>query len=947
MRLTLFPFFILLFSFTTPAQTTCEVLEKQIDNIYDQYYFKDPVSLITAIETLLPAMDSSKCAELIITAYLYYMEDCALHHDAFGLSKTLLEKTDEILEQYQNQIPPVTADFCNFYHQNNYGNFYYKQGRFQEAENHYLTFLKKYDPSFDNDTKNIFIAAHQFLAKIYQKQLRLLEAEQVLRKALEIAKPIGEAKLHHSYKLLADVLTAIAEKSPIQENKRLIEARSHYQKALNGNVNDFENNGKQIPADDSGIINRIIHTYLGVARLDIIEGKRKQAEQKENEVNDLLKRVKTNLLKSEQYLKYDDSQERYLLETSGDLKQLEGDYLNAIGNYQRTLDSLTAQGFNKNHPQVASIYLKIGACYLEEQNFFAAKENFNKIEKSLSENDFSFMAAHALLIQLNKLKGDYYYKIYNGNTNVLGTENIADLKIAFTHYQQTITYLQELKLFHSDEDKANTLALYDKVFDRLVKIAYQLGEEYWALAFSYAEQAKAVKLQATLSHIDALKLSNVSSGNQEKEINLRIAIANLNKQLKRPLEKEQYQQSLEKLRVNEQKLQTLLTSYRIDDAIYFNQYYKQDTVNIQKIRSQLLDANTALIEYHFTDEHLYAWWLTANEFEMYQITMPDLEIVIDKLYDLMVNDEKKLYGASFQNNLYQFSYELYQPLLGKFPFNSSIENLIIIPDKVIKKVPFDILSKEPFPNYLEPSQCLISKYAINYNHSATILLKQNNLQASPHKYALGAFINKGINPPLQNIQNTLTYIAKSHTFLNVTPKQFLEKINLYNVIAIGAHTKIDFENPYYSSLILHNEIKEEQSTLTFIELQSLRLSTKLAIILSCEAARDDIKMRNTSLADAFNYAGVKNFIAPLWKAPDVHTAEITKYLYQFLKKGYNSPQALRKAKLTYLEKYYKGDKENDMALHPFFWATLVHYGDDKVIYEPSWLEKILMHLGRY
>ena len=81
-----------------------------------------------------------------------------------------------------------------------------------------------------------------------------------------------------------------------------------------------------------------------------------------------------------------------------------------------------------------------------------------------------------------------------------------------------------------------------------------------------------------------------------------------------------------------------------------------------------------------------------------------------------------------------------------------------------------------------------------------------------------------------------------------------------------------------------------------------------------------------SLARAFAYAGCPNIVTTLWKAADKSTAELTTSMHHYLKKGYTKDEALRQAKLDYLE------NAHPLLRAPYYWANFVFIGDPAPIY---------------
>jgi hypothetical protein len=69
----------------------------------------------------------------------------------------------------------------------------------------------------------------------------------------------------------------------------------------------------------------------------------------------------------------------------------------------------------------------------------------------------------------------------------------------------------------------------------------------------------------------------------------------------------------------------------------------------------------------------------------------------------------------------------------------------------------------------------------------------------------------------------------------------------------------------------------------------------------------------------------------LWEINDSSGTEIMKEFYRRIKSGKSKSEALREARVSYL-------KNADMKrANPYYWSTLVVYGDDSPIYIPHYL----------
>ena len=82
------------------------------------------------------------------------------------------------------------------------------------------------------------------------------------------------------------------------------------------------------------------------------------------------------------------------------------------------------------------------------------------------------------------------------------------------------------------------------------------------------------------------------------------------------------------------------------------------------------------------------------------------------------------------------------------------------------------------------------------------------------------------------------------------------------------------------------------------------------------------------------YAGVPNVMMSLWSVPDASTGQIMKSFYEFLEQGQGKAEALRLAKLNYLE------MADGNTRAPYFWAGFSMIGDNKpIVKRGAWYEK--------
>ncbi|MEM9341354.1 MAG: CHAT domain-containing protein, partial [Bacteroidota bacterium] len=117
--------------------------------------------------------------------------------------------------------------------------------------------------------------------------------------------------------------------------------------------------------------------------------------------------------------------------------------------------------------------------------------------------------------------------------------------------------------------------------------------------------------------------------------------------------------------------------------------------------------------------------------------------------------------------------------------------------------------------------------------------------------------------------------------------------------------------------------------LSLSEIASLNANgIKMVFLSACNTGFGNLTYGEgpNSLAYSFLYAGAKSVVMTQWKIPDETTPDIVIEFYRNLKKGQRKSEALRNAKLTYLD-----NQEDPLKRHPYYWAGFVLIGDDSPI----------------
>jgi CHAT domain-containing protein len=133
----------------------------------------------------------------------------------------------------------------------------------------------------------------------------------------------------------------------------------------------------------------------------------------------------------------------------------------------------------------------------------------------------------------------------------------------------------------------------------------------------------------------------------------------------------------------------------------------------------------------------------------------------------------------------------------------------------------------------------------------------------------------------------------------------------------------------HSKMLFYQEKDSvEDGSLNTYEVYGVPLKAKMVILSSCNTGNGILHSGEgiLSLARGFIYAGSQSVIMSMWEIEDRSGTEIVEGFYKYLKKGFKKSDALRKARIDYL-------KNADMLRsHPYFWSSLVIYGNNAPLY---------------
>ena len=413
--------------------------------------------------------------------------------------------------------------------------------------------------------------------------------------------------------------------------------------------------------------------------------------------------------------------------------------------------------------------------------------------------------------------------------------------------------------------------------------------------------------------------------------------------------------------------EALQETFKKDHPTYYNLMYNHEVVDVKTVQDNL-QANQSLVEYFVTDELLFIYLIDADSFTVQTVVLDaTLKQWVTKLregiynyWSIPTSDEDLL---SYDQQYRKVAHQLYQKLIA--PVAAQLKsNVIIVPDAELNFIPFDALLTEAVEDQTDLGALpyLIRKHNISYNYSATL---HDQLVHAPKKeakkqvlafapmfkdttsYTTPAMRRSGLGELKHNVEEVERIDDYYRTSLYVneqaTKSNFLDQAQAYSILHLSTHAKANDKFGDYSYVAFSKANDSLPDDKLYVsELYNLHLNADMVVLSACESGIGQLRRGEgvISLARAFTYAGANSTITSLWNVNDSQTSNLMALFYENLKLGLPKDQALRQAKLSYLD--------NETLKAPYFWASFIPAGNMTPIAIPEqsygwyWLLSLLV-----
>jgi len=479
--------------------------------------------------------------------------------------------------------------------------------------------------------------------------------------------------------------------------------------------------------------------------------------------------------------------------------------------------------------------------------------------------------------------------------------------------------------------------LYEKTNDeKFLNQAWFHAESNKAhLALSNLQQSVALELSGVPSNLTRVK-EDISNGIAHYELQFQRAEAT-----KDSVGIQRYGETLFDFRKKDDSLKSLIERGYPE---YYQLRYKQEYESVAATQDKLHEAEL-LLNYHVGVDQIYVFQVAKNQIDLKPLnTDSAFQVKVNAyLSQLSMNEENRLTAQEFNS----LGSEIRNVLLPTAELLQTYQKLTIIPDSYLSGLSYEtlpLLVKGEIAGFSEIDY-LIKHFDIHYANSATLKskLSSNSTSLKPRILAFAptfgdntntydsvrgglqelAWINQEVSSLSDHFTTEAFYGEKA------TERQFRELAGQYSIIHVASHGLINEQSPLYSQLVFAPFETDSiiDGFLHTQELFNMSLQADLVVLSACNSGSGAFASGEgiLSLANGFFYAGSKSLVMSLWLANDQSTAQIVDTFYEGLAQGQLKGEALRKAKLNYL------NEADNIRSHPYYWAHLVVNGNNQPI----------------
>lgn len=352
-------------------------------------------------------------------------------------------------------------------------------------------------------------------------------------------------------------------------------------------------------------------------------------------------------------------------------------------------------------------------------------------------------------------------------------------------------------------------------------------------------------------------------------------------------------------------------------------------LSIWSIRNTLSSESMIL---HITEvgETLYVSTVTNNEINVLAKSFGTVE---KALFENAANNV-----ANSSSDLHQL-HEVYRTLDLNSLLHPDFQELTVIPDNYLYRIPLDILPivKPAKATSYGSATYLLEQFNIQYftslkEFSDNSRTSYSGLEQEFSAFAISDFsdFNEFNLPALpfatqevRDINEALTVFSNKGIFLEneATKDSFIREASQSKIVHVATHSEVSEQDPLFSTIYLNssNSTNNDRALYAY-ELFDARMNSDLVMLNSCSSGSGNYLQGSgiMGMSRALRYAGAKSLALNLWAVNDKVASEFATAFYRALNDGSTKAQSIRFAKLELL----KSGNAN-----PHYWGAYMLIGN--------------------
>ncbi len=359
------------------------------------------------------------------------------------------------------------------------------------------------------------------------------------------------------------------------------------------------------------------------------------------------------------------------------------------------------------------------------------------------------------------------------------------------------------------------------------------------------------------------------------------------------------------------------------------------TVLIKKLE----DERSSMLAFFYDENDVYIFLLNQSALHGFsQALPPDFEASIRGLRSTDIG------AFSYSNDMaaayLQQVHLLYELLIG--PCRSALNDesrLLIVPHGMLNYLPFELLAPSIGHVDFRKQAYLLRSFPIHYAWSAALWANPAPERKTASLAYAGFAPDYPMVPANSGYRSQLAGLTFSASEVKLGKQRFGGEVLLdasatesafrdiaprSAILHLAAHAMVYDERPLRSGLAFSvQDDSLDDGFLHAYEIYNLELPAELAVLSACNSGYGRLEEGEgaISLGRAFFHAGCRSIIMSQWLANDHSSARLMDFFYQHLAQGLPKDQALRQAKLDYL------NAADALTAHPYFWAGMTAIGN--------------------